>query len=316
MDFRNMKENVMHITVALDSNYTRFAGVLLVSIFENNPCEHICCHVMGLKLSPDDKLDLMDIVKKYGMEINFYDMEEEMFDQFPVSAQWNYAVYFRLILPNMLPATVKKIIYLDCDITCRGPIRELYDVDLKGNIVGACEDHVLSPRMGLCYLNKVYAENFYFNSGMLLIDCEAWRRNHTTEKCIEYLNNEHPMHFDQDTLNSVLQGRWLHLSYRWNFMADFHSAYFGQREFCMDMDKTYPYYPVLVHFTGVKPWNHANRSVYKVDFYKYQALTKWGGMIPKHTLFEVLINIVREILDKTRIKRKIPFKRYDFNFEK
>lgn len=306
--------NTIHLTVALDSKYTRFAGVLFVSVLENNLHEHVCFHVMGLNLSQENKLDLVDIVERYGKEIVFYDMDKKMFESFPVSAQWNYAVYFRLILPNMLPASIQRIIYLDCDITCRGPIRELYDVDLKGNIVGACEDHVLSPRMGLCYLNKVYAENFYFNSGMLLIDCEAWRKNNITEKCIDYLKNEHPMHFDQDTLNSVLQGKWLHLPYRWNFMADFHGAYFGQREFDMDMKKTYPYYPVLIHFTGVKPWNHANRSVYKADYYRYQSLTKWGGIIPKHTLPEMLLNMVRGLLDKTKIRRKVPFKRYDFDF--
>lgn len=310
-----VRNDIIHITCALDSKYTRFAAVLLVSIFENNKNERFCCHIMGLDLSEENKQDIVEIAERYDNDVRFYAMHKELFQEFPVSSQWNYAVYFRLMLPNMLDKSIERIIYLDCDIVCRGPIRKLYDIDLKGNIVGACEDHVLSPRMGLCYLNKVNPYNFYFNSGVMLIDCSAWRKNHITERCIAYLKHEKPMHFDQDTLNSVLQNNWLHLPYCWNFMADFHGAYFGDREYKMDMDKTYPYFPVLVHFTGVKPWNHANRSVYKADFFKYQSLTKWGDMIPKHTLKEFIVNIIREILDKSGIKKKVPYKRYDFTFE-
>lgn len=308
------KYDTIHITCGFDSKYTRFACVLLVSIFENNKDENICCHIMGLHLEDKDKQDVMYLAKKYNQDVIFYDMDEDKFKGFPVSKQWNYAVYFRLILPNLLDKSVNRIIYLDCDIVCRGPLRHLYDVDLKGNIIGACEDHVLSPRMSLCYLNKVDADNFYFNSGVLLIDCEAWRRNRITEKCLDYLRVEHPMHFDQDTLNSVLQRCWLHLPYRWNYMADFHGAYFHDKEYEMDLNKSYPFYPVLIHFTGVKPWNHANRSVYKYEFFKYQSLTRWKDIIPKHTFVERLMNICRRTCDKLGLKKMNPYQRYDFKF--
>ena len=43
-----VKNDIIHITCALDSKYTRFAAVLLVSIFENNKNERFCCHIMGL----------------------------------------------------------------------------------------------------------------------------------------------------------------------------------------------------------------------------------------------------------------------------
>lgn len=280
MESKNNKSKI-HVTCAFDSKYTRFAGVLMKSLFENNMDEHICCHAMGLDLMAEDKQDLLNIAEEYGNEIVFYDMNEDMFKGFHVTKQWNIATYFRLVLPTLLDKKIERIIYFDCDMICRGAIRDLYDTDLKGNIIGACEDHVLSPRMSLCYLNGVKAPNFYFNAGMLLIDCNAWRDNGTTEKCFEYLQKNQPLHLDQDTLNAVLQEKWLHLSYRWNFMADFHAAYYGDKEFSMDMNKTYPYYPVIIHFTGVKPWNHANRSVYKADFFKYQAMTKWGGYFTK-----------------------------------
>lgn len=196
-----MNNDTIHIACGFDSKYIRFAGVLLVSIFEKNKREQFCWHLMGLDLFESDKSDL-------------------------------------------------------------------------------------SPRMSLCNQNGINADNFYFNAGMLLIDCNAWRENNTINKCLEYLKEKHPMHLDQDTLNAVLQDKWFHLSYRWNFMADFHGAYFLKKEFEIDMTKSYPYYLVIIHFTGVKPWHHANRSTYKLDFFRYQSLTKWKDIINSLPYFE------------------------------
>lgn len=308
------KSSPIHVTCSLDSKYTRFAGVLMTSLFENNKEEYIVMHIMGFELSADDKRALKLICDGYSNDVVFYDIEEERFRGFPTTKQWNIATYFRLLLPNLIDSKVERVLYLDCDIICRGSIRELYDVNLQGNIIGAIEDHVMSPRMSLSYTNDINPDNFYFNAGVLLIDLQAWRGNHITSKCFDYLLSHKPMHLDQDTLNSVLQNRWKHLSYRWNYMADFHSAYFKQEEYEMDMRKTYPFYPVIIHFTGVKPWHHSNRSVFKTDFYRYQALTQWKDMIPKHTLKDKLQNLIRVVCDKIGIKKAIPWKRYDFDF--
>ena len=306
---------MIHITCSLDSKYTRFAGVLMTSIFENNKDEKIMMHIMGFQLTDNDKKDLKHIVEKYQNEITFYDIKEEIFKDFSTKEQWNIATYFRLLLPELININVKRVLYVDCDIIFRGEIRELYDIDLENNIIGAVEDHVLSPRISLNYSHGIYPENFYFNAGVLLIDLQEWRKYKITEKCFEYLHKYKPMHLDQDTLNAVLQGKWKHLSYRYNFMSDFHTAYFNKKDFEMDIRKKYPFYPIIIHFTGTKPWHHTSRSVYKVDFFRYQSMTKWKDMLPKHTFKDKIINIVREFCDKTGIKKKIPFTKYDFDFK-
>lgn len=60
---------MIHITCSLDSKYTRFAGVLMTSIFENNKDERIMMHIMGFQLSNNDKTDLEYIAKRYNNEI-------------------------------------------------------------------------------------------------------------------------------------------------------------------------------------------------------------------------------------------------------
>ena len=78
----------MHIACNIDSKYTRFCGVLMVSLFENNKNEHIKMHILGYHLSDKDKQDLIDITNEYHNEIKFYDIDENIFKDFPISDQW------------------------------------------------------------------------------------------------------------------------------------------------------------------------------------------------------------------------------------
>ena len=47
-----------HIACNIDSKYTRFCGVLMVSVFENNKDVSIKVHILGDGLTQKDKKDL------------------------------------------------------------------------------------------------------------------------------------------------------------------------------------------------------------------------------------------------------------------
>lgn len=76
-----------HIACNIDSKYTRFCGVLMVSVFENNKEETIRFHVLGDGLTQKDKKNLQDIASSYGNSVVFYDVNDDMFQNFPVSDQ-------------------------------------------------------------------------------------------------------------------------------------------------------------------------------------------------------------------------------------
>lgn len=59
----------------------------------------------------------------------------------------------------------------------------------------------------------------YFNSGIMIIDVEEWRRNSISEKVISFINNNSKDMFvfhDQDALNAILYDKWYGLHPRWN----------------------------------------------------------------------------------------------------
>lgn len=304
-----MYEKTMHIACNIDSKYTRFCGVLMVSIFENNREEHIKMHILGYHLSESDKNDLIDIANRYGNEIKLYDVDESVFKGFPISTQWPIVIYFRLMLPELISEETNRVLYLDCDIICRGELKELYYEDMTDCILAAKED-VLSSFPGL--FNRLgYSPKYkYFNSGVILFNLEEWRKYDMTRKCIEYIQYHHVIHPDQDALNVVAHTNWKNIDTRWNFLSNFHTRYIDEEEFKSDLKCDKEYYPVLVHFTGAKPWTSKCDSYFKYDWLKYQSKTKWSDFIPKHSIPERLKYSLSLLLDFIGIKKRNIYKTF------
>lgn len=299
-----------HIACNIDSKYTRFCGVLMVSVFENNKEETIRFHVLGDGLTQKDKKTLQDIASSYGNSVVFYDVNDDMFQNFPVSDQWPRVIYYRLILPSLVEPDVDRVLYVDCDIIFRGSIKELMEVDLKNNTVAAVED-VFSHFLSYVYPLGYKPTDWYFNSGVILIDVKKWRDRNITNRCLEFILNNKVTHPDQDALNAVLHDSWLRVSNRWNFLSNYHVTYLNKNMYKMDIDKSYPYYPVICHFTGQKPWDSRCRSPFKSEYFKYQKNTIWKDCIPRHTFGEKIHQVLAIILEKLKIKRRNPYYKYD-----
>ena len=107
-----MPNKMMHIACNIDSKYTRFCGVLMVSLFENNKNESIKMHILGYHLTNENKKDLLDITQSYNNEIQFYDIDETIFAGFPISEQWPIVIYFRLMLPMLIDKSIQRILFL------------------------------------------------------------------------------------------------------------------------------------------------------------------------------------------------------------
>lgn len=304
-----MKNRTIHIACNIDSKYTRYCGVLMVSLFENNKNEHIKIHILCYHLTKENKQDLKDIATYYNNEVQFYDVDESTFVGFPISEQWPIVIYFRLILPNIIDQTVDKILYVDCDIIFRGPIQELMNIELNNYVIGAVEDGI-SPYAPIIEELGYDPKYYYFNSGSLLINLPLWRNLQISQKCIEYIKTHHVIHPDQDALNAILYDKWLRLSYKWNNMSHLHTKYMNMHFFLMDKQKKTRNYPIIIHYTGEKPWYSNCKNPFKDEFFEYQARTKWANCIPRHTLYDKIEYLISIILDKLCIRKRNPYYLY------
>jgi lipopolysaccharide biosynthesis glycosyltransferase len=132
---------------------------------------------------------------------------------------WPLTAAARFQLGDVLPAQAHRCIYLDIDILVGLDLAELFDLPLEGHPVGMA----LNLRMGQKvqdYLRTIALDpDTYCNSGVLLMDLDAWRHENASRKLIDTGLAMPPniWFFDQDMLNTYFKGRCLFLEERFNF---------------------------------------------------------------------------------------------------
>lgn len=179
----------------------------------------------------------------------------------PLGRHVTAAAYRRLFLPDVLPERYQRIIYLDSDMLIVRPgLAALLDLPLEGRPIAAAIDMIFLKDFEdgpLTASFQAYRSGLglpldapYFNSGLLVIDQQAWRRQAVTEKALAFVTAEPArcQFQDQSALNAVLYDNWLRLSPRYNFMGDFQ---------LLDLEATIA--PVVLHFVNhPKPWHFAD----------------------------------------------------------
>jgi lipopolysaccharide biosynthesis glycosyltransferase len=161
-----------------------------------------------------------------------------------------------LLLGDLLPASLDRVLFLDADTLVLDDLSELWRLPLDSQVLGATQDAALplvsSPRAVKNWQALgIPPSTPYFNAGVLLIDLERWRRLDvcrlvrgyfdSTRETIDFLH--------QEALNAVLWNRWLHLDVRWNLLASHAGRSYGR------IPAEALRHPGIVHFAGrMKPW--------------------------------------------------------------
>jgi len=222
------------------------------------------------------------------------------------------AQYYRIFIAELLPEQIKKAIYLDCDLVVNKDLSQLWQTDLGENYVLAAQDtwiHSVSANNGLLNYQELGIDPYakYFNSGVLVINLEKWRREKIPNKAIEYLNHykEHILYGDQDILNALFTGQWGELDPRWNVTArvyeysDWHESPYSENIYNHLIQNE----PYIIHFvSGEKPWNSRNVPLAEY-FFHYIDMTTWSGW--RFTFWrELWLKLVykfRKVISKVRI---------------
>lgn len=189
------------------------------------------------------------------------------------------ATYYRLLLPDLLPTTVTRLLYLDCDLVVRRSIEPLWELDLAGASTAA----VHNPRaINLDFLGLAEAD--YFNAGVLLMDLVRWRRDDLHGRTLRYAvaQGARLLCHDQDALNHVLAHDWRPLELRWNQQFKFfqHPAYYLHVDPAeLRRARTDP---AIIHFTtNSKPWHYQNDHPWRGLYFHYLDQTPFRGWRPQ-----------------------------------
>lgn len=284
----------MNILYASNDGFARHLGTSMCSLFDKNrEAESITVYVLSLGLSEENCGKLQSIAEKYDRKLEILELGNirERFHFDVDTGGYDISIMGRLFMGEMLPETVKRVLYLDCDTVIVRPLKKLWNEDLGETVLGA----VMEPTIYDAVKKSIglSERDGYYNSGMLLVNLERWRDEHVQEKLMTFLEQKGGSLFasDQDLLNGALCGQIHTLMPEWNFFPNY--RYFSYRTL-VDHAPSYravsreafllaKKHPAIIHYMGdERPWIRGNRNHYRLAYERYLAKTPWAGT-PKET---------------------------------
>lgn len=316
--------NRISIVCTFDNNYSQHCAVLLSSVFENNKESFFDIYILSDFIDETNQNKLSKLVDNYSQKLHYIQIDKKQFEGLPFGGKFlniSLAAYYRLILPDVLPKSLNKILYLDCDIVVNGDISSLWNLDLQKNAVASVED---STKVSFNAPKRLgYPTTYsYFNSGVMLMNLSVLREMQFTQKAFSYIrwHLKEIVYHDQDILNALLYDKKIFLPIKWNVMECFlfrrpliHSKY---KKELGDAQRN----PVIIHFTGkLKPWYKECTHPYKKIYYYYLTRTALFSDTPfllyakrKDKLFFITKKILKWIMDYMRLGSYL----YNVNLEK
>ena len=267
------------VVYSSDNNYAQHTGVSILSLLENNRhFESINIYIIDNAIGNDNKQRLNEIVKSYNREVTFIDFSKYE-SLLKLNMQWNISIsaYARLFISSMIPKTVDKILYFDCDTVIVDKLDELWNTNMDNYYVAGVADTVSSTTKAAVGINS---KDNYINSGILLINLKKWHEDNIQDKFIKFIDkyNGSVTHHDQGVINGVLYKNSRVLSPKFNLMTVYYTmkrediiSYYGiDGEFYNELDiKEALKNTVCIHFTQgftTRPWfkgcKHPLKDIY------------------------------------------------------
>jgi lipopolysaccharide biosynthesis glycosyltransferase len=197
----------MNVCYVSDSKYAPITVVSMLSMLSHYK-NTVDIYYLDTGLTGEDKVRLREAVKEPN-SITFYDCRELLLDLekmgFP-RFLGNYSSYARLLMGEVLPAGIDKILYLDSDTIILDSLDEMYNSfgvnDESGETIKLCEGvQDLIPNEYYMSVG-IDGEHKYINSGVLLIDLECWRREFNMTNINNIAGRYKKSHYpDQDIIN-------------------------------------------------------------------------------------------------------------------
>lgn len=254
----------MEIVVATDAGYARPTAVTLRSLARSTSGP-IRVTILHDGVPRKIRGEVQESVERSEVELTWIDLSSSALGIDVGSSHLPRSACFRLKLGSLLTDDVHRCLYLDVDLLVEASLRPLWETDLAGRTAAAVRsvnfphiatrgafDHWralgLDPRAG------------YFNSGVVLIDLERWRRKGLEGQVFEHLRSSlrSGPNIDQNAWNFVLHGDWLELDPRWNqqtpLLDDQHGVHLIYDDDTIERVRREP---AVTHFLDrPKPWQH------------------------------------------------------------
>lgn len=265
---------MLHVAFCFDRNYQQHFGAAVTSLLLNfdGVGEDLCIHVVTDAVDGDFEGKIARLRNMFRATINIHVPSVEnmrALTGLPVQSKaaqhLSPATYYRLLLADLLPGEITKVLYLDSDMVVLSSIRALFDEDMGGKALAVVADPADAA------LAKYWSLAHYFNSGVALLDLRRWRELEYARKCLDFsARNRERIHYgDQCSMNVVLADDIHPLAQHWN-MPVWHKGPASE-----------PDNASIIHYiTADKPWLSWYRHPSGRHYWRFLDVSPWSGAEP------------------------------------
>lgn len=278
-----------NVVLAADDKFARALAVAARSVVTNlSKGRTLDLYILDMGIAPENRRAIEASLQEPNVRTIWVDSARDAVAGLPTMAWFTTATYARLLIPDLLPESVDKALYLDCDVIVRRCVGELYDADMTG-LMG-----LAVPDMGAPYVPCAYglaywyesgrsAADFNFNAGVMMMNLQGWRQEQIGRQALEYVRSDrHQLNQDQEALNAIAGNRIGAVDPRWNMQGEIFDKHYAialpyPRELVQQMLKD----PWIIHYsTGVKPWMYNSWHPWRGEWIKYVDQTAYKGWRP------------------------------------
>lgn len=240
---------VINVVYAADKKFLPHLATSIVSLLETNLESLGRLFVIGeFGSTIGFRLFQFWVKLRYGVRLEVFRPINTPIGSLFTSRDITIAAYYRLLIGDIIPRDVARVLYLDADTIVLKSLGELKHLNqAKEASTATVLWGTVSEQPMPHLLGQLGKNSSTFNSGVLLVELDRWRNTVSTEHLLKFARDKgEALHFhDQDVLNLVFANQWGHLPSRFNRMRPTE---------VLEEDG-------IIHFVGSeKPWKAQGRK--------------------------------------------------------
>lgn len=279
-----MDEQYINIAYACNEAYMEQTTVSMTSLLENKKTNtKIRIFFIDMGISEVANQKLRTLVESYGQLISIIKFESIAYGlKLGDTGRHIASVYAKIFFTRL--KDIERILYIDSDTVILGDLKEFYDQKMDSFL---CAGVMTLTTKGRTYINDVKDEDVIINDGVVLMNIEEWRNEHTTEKCLEFIdkNNGMPPTLSEGTINIVCRGKIKKVHPKYNLMSgliDGDAATFskisGRNFYSQDELDEAKSDPCIIHYLAGfynRPWCRKCSHPKRKEYLKYRQKTEY-----------------------------------------
>lgn len=215
----------MNVVYCCSDLFSEVCAVSIVSLYENNKhIDSIDVYVIDDAISEKNKTRILEMAQFYDRNVTFIPLPDpsEFYHDPRFTIQSLGHTYARMILGDVLPEAVEKVISLDSDTMVLGKIDELWNVDMGEHPIAGVDDCM--GKVALVKTQHLKADAVHCNAGMYVMDLNTWRKENWTNRFFEYIKSLFDKGYslggyEEEVITKVLGERMMVLPPKFNLMT-------------------------------------------------------------------------------------------------